>query len=115
MLVNGKTDKEYLQLLNVCLCADFMNKSDKVLNNRVNNCIKIYCNKSGDILRTEIVEQLKSFGKLSCKLKEELDIDDNWDSEYYILDLEPIMQLLFMCDREQLLSVVKDMMCCLAK
>ena len=115
MLVNDKTDEEYLQLLNVCLCADFMNKSDKVLNERVNNCIKIYCNKKGKVLGSELVEQLKSFGKLSDRMKEELDIDDDWDFNYYLVSLEQIMQLLFMCDREQLLSIVKDMMCCLAK
>src|SRR5574344_909479 len=115
MLVSGKTDEEYLQLLNVCLCADFMNKSDKVLDNRVNNCITIYCNKKGKVLIPELVEQLKSVGKLSDKMKEELDIDDDWDFNYYIVSLEQIMQLLFMCDREQLLSIVKDMMCCLTK
>jgi hypothetical protein len=48
-------------------------------------------------------------------MKEELDIDDDWDFNYYIVSLEQIMQLLFMCDREQLLSIVKDMMCCLTK
>ena len=46
MLVNGKTDEEYLQILNACLCADFINRNDKVLDNRLDNCIKIYCNKS---------------------------------------------------------------------
>jgi hypothetical protein len=115
MLVNGKTDEEYLQILNACLCADFLNKTDKVLNNRVDNCITIYCNKKGEVLRSELVEQLKSIGKLSDRMKEELDIDDDWDFNYYIVSLEQIMQLLFMCDREQLLSIVKDMMCCLTK
>lgn len=114
MLVNGKTDEEYLQILNTCLCANFINRNDKVLNNRIDNFIKIYCNKNGDVLDSDIIEQLKSFGELSKGIKSELNIDDNWNEEYYEVDIEPIMQLLFMANREQLLSIVKDMMCCLA-
>lgn len=116
-LYNGKTQKEWLEQLSESIGVMSYLKEGKIQDK--SKKIIIYFDNNGNILSEQIIKSIKycykTYGYLSEVLKNELNIDDNWEENCICIDSECICQLLFFMNREDILSTIKDMMNCLCK
>lgn len=116
-LYNGKTQKEWIEQLSDGFSSMSFLKEGKIQDDSKN--IIIYFDNNGNILSENIVEALqhfcKTYGFLSTELKNQLNIDDDWEENCICISSEDVCQLLFFLNREDILSTIKDMMNCLCK
>lgn len=108
-LFNGKTHKEYFELLAQGLFGIIEIK--KIEGNiGIDSEIEVYFNKKGHILPETTVEQLREFGELNDRLKEFLSIDDNWEDNSITIDAELVAQVLCLLPREELIKAISKLM-----
>ena len=117
-LYEGKTQKEWFEQLSESIEMFSLGLKDGNIQDRSKEII-IYFDNNGNILSDEIVKSLKHWykidGYLSRELKNQLNINDDWEDNCIFISSEEVCQLLFFMDREDILSTIKDMMKCLCE
>lgn len=113
-LINSKTQRDWVEQLSESLFYATTTLNHKIQDK--SKYITIYFDNEGNILNEVLIETLiNSTYPISNEFKNKFHIDENWRENCVCIDSESVCQLLFFMNREDILSIAKDILNCVCK